>query len=156
MNQQTLRPNFWEKYPLSELTTAEWEALCDGCGACCLVKLEDEETGRVEYTDVACQLLDCETGQCSCYEERQKFVPDCINLTAEMLPELMWLPASCAYKSLYQGKSLPHWHYLITQDKQLSQKLMFEQNISVAGRCVSEKLVDEWAQEERIIHWIEQ
>lgn len=154
MNQKTIRPSFWQHYPLSQLTKAEWEALCDGCGACCLVKLEDEETGAVEYTDVACRLLNCETGQCSRYAERQYFVPDCINLTPEMLPVLTWLPASCAYKRLYQGKNLPDWHVLITQNQALSKRLMSEQNISVAGRCVSESVVDELEQEERIIHWI--
>lgn len=152
----TLRPKFWENYPLDELSQAEWEALCDGCGACCLVKLEDEDTGEVEYTDVACQLLDCETGSCREYDNRRQLVPDCISLTVEILPYLTWLPASCAYKRLYQGKNLPSWHILLTQDKTLSQTLMQQKNVSVAGRCVSEKYVCEWEQEERVITWVKQ
>lgn len=152
----TLRPNFWENYTLSDLTQAEWEALCDGCGACCLVKLEDEDTGDVEYTDVACQLLDCETGYCSQYDNRRHFVPDCISLTVEILPALTWLPTTCAYKRLYHGKKLPSWHFLLTQDQHLTQKLMRQKNISVAGRCVSEKFVSEWEQEERVITWVKQ
>lgn len=151
-----LRPDFWKKYSLDEMTQTEWEALCDGCGACCLVKLQDEETDEVEYTDVACQLLDCETGQCSRYDNRRKFVPDCISLTVEILSHLTWLPASCAYKRLYQGKNLPEWHFLITQDKAITQQLMKKHNISVAGRCVSETQIPEIEQEERVITWIKQ
>lgn len=152
----SLRPNFWENFPLQQLNNDEWEALCDHCGACCLVKFEDEESGDVEYTDVACQLLDCATGSCSRYETRRTFVPDCISLTVENIAKMHWLPASCAYKRLFLGQSLPDWHYLITKDKTKTQFLMQKYNISVAGRCVSETQVSEWEQEERIIHWIRQ
>lgn len=151
-----LRPQFWQHYPLNELTTAEWEALCDGCGACCLIKFEDESTGEIEYTDVACQLLDCSTGHCSDYANRKKFVPDCISLTVAKLAKMPWLPATCAYKRLYQGKNLPAWHHLITQNAELSRYLMRQQGISVAGRCESEDNVTEMEQEERVIYWIEQ
>ncbi|ELA09238.1 hypothetical protein MOMA_02495 [Moraxella macacae 0408225] len=156
MNECEIRPLFWQKYALAELTIAEWEALCDGCGACCLVKLQDEDSDVVEYTDVACRLLDCTTGMCKNYTHRRSHVPDCISLTAELIPDLPWLPASCAYKRLYQGQGLPNWHYLITQDKTKTKQAMHQNHISVAGRCVSEDDVDEIEQEERIIYWIKQ
>ncbi|OPH39195.1 YkgJ family cysteine cluster protein, partial [Moraxella lacunata] len=110
-----LRPNFWQNYPLSALTDNEWEALCDGCGVCCLVKYLDDDNPRfTEYTDVACKLLDTATGHCSDYANRKASVPDCIRLTVDMLPNMMWLPRHCAYKRLHLGQGLPHWHYLKT------------------------------------------
>lgn len=151
-----LRPKFWENYSLSELTSAEWEALCDGCGACCLIKYEDEDSHEVAYTDVACQLLDCSTGFCSNYTARKKFVPDCITLTVEGLAKMPWLPATCAYKRLFLGQNLPKWHHLITQNPLKSMKKMQQKNVSVAGRCISENQVDELEMEERIITWIQQ
>ncbi|WP_026212821.1 YcgN family cysteine cluster protein [Faucicola boevrei] len=156
MIQLNIRPLFWQKYRLAELTTAEWEALCDGCGACCLIKLQDEDSDTVEYTDVACRLLDCATGACKNYANRRAYVPDCIGLTVQLLADLPWLPASCAYKRLYQGQDLPSWHYLITKDKAKTTEAMYRNNISVAGRCVSENDVNEIEQEERIIQWVEQ
>ncbi len=100
----SLRPLFWKNYTLEQLTQAEWEALCDGCGLCCLVKLEDEDTHEVAYTKVACKLLDCNTGRCSDYPNRQQQVPDCLQLTPETLKTIHWLPSSCAYKRLNEGK----------------------------------------------------
>lgn len=156
IDQSVLRTQFWENYPLNQLSHTEWEALCDGCGACCLIKFENEETGTIEYTDVACQLLDCTTGHCSDYANRKRFVPDCIALTPQNLTQMPWLPATCAYKRLYLGKPLPNWHHLITQDPALSRQLMAQQGISAAGRCVSEYNVSEMEQEERVIYWVEQ
>lgn len=152
----TLRPQFWEQYALTELSPAEWEALCDGCGACCLIKYEDEYTHEVAYTDVACQLLDCTTGFCSNYAERKTFVPDCITLSVEKLAKMPWLPATCAYKRLFLGQNLPKWHPLITQNPLKSRQKMRQKHISVAGRCISETQVDELETEERIITWIKQ
>lgn len=100
-----LRPQFWKNYPLTALTQAEWEALCDGCGLCCLVKLEDEDSHEVAYTKVACKLLDCTTARCSDYPNRQQQVPDCIQLTPEKLDSIHWLPPSCAYRRLKEGKT---------------------------------------------------
>lgn len=155
-----LRPNFWQNHSLSELNEAEWEALCDGCGVCCLIKFLDEDdssndTPQVEYTDVACRLLNCQTGHCQDYTNRQKIVPDCIKLTPAQLPLFSWLPSHCAYKRLYLGKPLPKWHYLITGNKQTTQKLMKKAGIGIAGRCVSESDFTNEEIEERIIHWIQ-
>lgn len=106
---------FWEK-PLAQLTTSEWEKLCDGCGRCCLVKLEDEDTAEVYHTAVACKLLDHDTCQCGDYKDRRKTVPDCIKLTLKKLETIRWLPPTCAYLLRFQGKELPAWHPLISGD----------------------------------------
>lgn len=150
--QPQLRDRFWEKYTLSELNEQEWEALCDGCGVCCLVKFLDNDHPRfTEYTDVSCRLLDCTTGHCSNYSNRKAYVPDCIRLTHEMLPNMMWLPRHCAYKRLYLGQGLPHWHYLLlgwTKHNQAMDKY------GVRGRCVSEVHFDDHEIEERIVRWV--
>ena len=104
---------FWER-PLAELDAAQWEALCDGCGRCCLIKVEDADTGIVHGTRLACDALDLSTSRCSCYAERFRWIPDCINITLESLPELPWLPRTCAYRLRYQGEPLPPWHPLLT------------------------------------------
>ena len=111
-----LRPKFWTK-PLDQLNPKEWEALCDGCGKCCLNKLEDDETGEVALTRVACRLLDDETCRCVHYETRKTFVPDCVILTPKTLPDVVYFfPETCAYKRLHEGRDLPHWHPLLTGD----------------------------------------
>lgn len=152
-----LRPQFWQRFALDELSKAEWEALCDGCGACCLVKFLDdyEDQTEVEYTDVACRLLDCESGYCSDYANRQQFVPDCVSLTPDKLVDMMWLPSNCAYKRLYLGQDLPEWHLLITGDAVATQHGMRAAGIGVAGRCVSEVGVSEEELEDRIVRWVE-
>ena len=113
-----LRDRFWERYSLKELRRAEWEALCDGCGKCCLHKLEDEETGRIYRTNVACRLLDRETGRCGDYRNRRAFVPDCVQLRPELVRQLDWLPGTCAYRRVEEGKPLPAWHYLVSGDRE--------------------------------------
>jgi uncharacterized cysteine cluster protein YcgN (CxxCxxCC family) len=145
-----LRPQFWKKYSLEALNAQEWEALCDGCGLCCLVKLEDEDTQEVAYTKVACKLLDCTTACCSNYPERLQSVPDCIQLTPEKLRQIHWLPASCAYRRLDEGKSLPSWHYLNTGSRQS----VIQARKSAAGRCISETEVDEEQIDEYIVRWV--
>lgn len=147
---EQLRPNFWKHYTLTELNQAEWEALCDGCGMCCLVKLEDEETEEIAYTKVACKLLDCETGHCSDYVNRKQFVPDCIQLTPEKLQEIRWLPSTCAYRRISENRKLPNWHYLITGNRQS----IIHARKSVAGRCISEELVHEDEIDEYIVRWV--
>ncbi|MGB4946376.1 MAG: YcgN family cysteine cluster protein [Candidatus Competibacter denitrificans] len=104
--------DFWETKALAQLTLAEWEALCDGCGKCCLHKLEDEETGKLFQTNVACKLLNLDTGRCSRYGERLRWVPDCIQLTPSLVRELTWLPPTCAYRLRAENKPLPSWHPL--------------------------------------------
>ena len=106
---------FWEK-PLSDLTRAEWEQLCDGCGRCCLVKLEDEDTGAIYHTSVACKLLDQQSCRCGDYPRRRRYVPDCVRLTLEKLADIPWLPPTCAYLLRFRGKPLPPWHPLISGD----------------------------------------
>lgn len=156
----TLRPNFWSRFALSELNHSEWEALCDGCGSCCLIKyIDEDEHGDVdeelvEYTDVTCQLMDCTTGYCQHYDTRQEHVPDCIQLTMDNLPQMMWLPSHCAYKRLYKGQNLPSWHLLLTQDAVVTQQQMRAANVGVAGRCVSETGMSDEAMEERVISWV--
>lgn len=113
----TLRARFWETLPLDRLTRPEWEALCDGCGKCCLNKLEDEDTGEVALTRVACRLFDDNTCRCAQYDIRHQFVPECIVLTADTLSEhLYWLPRTCAYRLRHLGRPLPAWHPLVTGD----------------------------------------
>jgi len=128
-----LRERFWE-LPLAELARAEWEALCDGCGRCCLHKLEDDETGAIEDTNVACKLLDPETARCMDYRHRKAFVPDCLRLTLRLVETVPWLPETCAYRRRAAGKPLPEWHHLLTG----STEAMIR-----AGKCVAGKVVRE-------------
>ncbi|WP_118135663.1 YcgN family cysteine cluster protein [Oceanicella sp. SM1341] len=110
-----LRPAFWKTVPLTEMTSEEWEALCDGCGKCCVLKLEDEDTGRVHYTDVACRLFDDSTCRCSQYALRQSLVQGCVVITPDNLPQIRdWMPRTCAYRRLSYGEGLPTWHPLLT------------------------------------------
>lgn len=112
-----LRSQYWRTTPLADMTQAEWEALCDGCGKCCLNKLEDEESGEVALTRIACRLLDNDTCMCSQYPIRHQFVPECIVLTPKTLDDNMyWLPQTCAYRLMAEGKDLYPWHPLITGD----------------------------------------
>jgi uncharacterized cysteine cluster protein YcgN (CxxCxxCC family) len=107
---------FWKTKTLAQMTAAEWESLCDGCGRCCLNKLEEEDTGKLFFTDVACKLLDHDTCRCSDYPNRQALVPDCERLTPENVGELDWLPPTCAYDLLAKGKDLYWWHPLVSGD----------------------------------------
>lgn len=125
---------FWQTKTLSEMTAGEWESLCDGCGLCCLIRLEDEDTGEVIPTRVHCKLLDAGTCQCSNYPQRRKFVPDCIQLTPQNIAGLAWMPGSCAYRRIHEGKDLPRWHYLITGDRESVHRA----GVSVRGQTLSE------------------
>jgi len=108
---------FWEK-PLESLDRGEWEALCDGCGRCCLHKLEDDETSELFATNVACKLLDRHNGRCTSYATRKKHVADCVTLDRTKLDTLEWLPSSCAYRLRAAGEPLPEWHYLVSGDRE--------------------------------------
>jgi uncharacterized cysteine cluster protein YcgN (CxxCxxCC family) len=125
--------NFWEK-PLGELTREEWEALCDGCGKCCLHKVEDADTGEIYNTNVTCKLLDSHSGLCTNYANRKTFVPDCVRLTPGKAATLPWLPSTCAYRLRAEGKPLYPWHYLISGDRET----VHEAGMSVRGWTVSE------------------
>jgi len=111
-----LADRYWQNKGLEEMSSAEWEALCDGCGRCCLVKLEDEDTAKIHYTDVGCTLLDGATCRCRDYPNRQSQVPDCVRLTPDVVRDLKWLPSTCAYRLLSDGKDLPDWHPLVSGD----------------------------------------
>lgn len=124
---------FWE-LPLETLSRAEWEALCDGCGQCCLHKVEDEDTGEVFPTNVACKLLDLQTGRCGDYKHRRAFVPDCLRLTPRLAASLDWLPGTCAYRLRADGAPLPAWHHLLSGDREAVRRA----GASVIGKAVSE------------------
>ena len=114
----TVRPNFWKNFSLNELNSFEWEALCDGCGKCCLIKLQDEETNKIHYTSIACRLFDDKTCRCKNYQMRKKKVSKCIILTSENLKDtLSWMPKTCAYRLIYEGKELEPWHHLRSGNK---------------------------------------
>lgn len=125
---------YWETKSLQELTTDEWESLCDGCAQCCLVKLEDEETGAIACTSVVCKLLDPETCRCTRYPERHHLVPDCIDFHADLVAQLAWLPETCAYRLRSEGKPLAWWHPLNSGDPDTVHRA----GISVRGNVVSE------------------
>ncbi|AOV17487.1 hypothetical protein BJI67_10820 [Acidihalobacter aeolianus] len=144
----SLRVEFWRRIPLAQMTAEEWEAVCDGCGRCCLHKLQDEDTGELFFTDVACHLLDAQACQCRDYTHRRRVVPDCIELTLRDLQNFDWLPATCAYRLLAAGQTLPEWHHLECGDREAVHRA----GISVRGRCVSEREVDDI--EERIVEWL--
>ncbi|TNE64013.1 MAG: YcgN family cysteine cluster protein [Rhodobacteraceae bacterium] len=142
------RPRFWETVPLTKMTEDEWEALCDGCGKCCLNKIEDADTGEVFLTRVACRLLDDYSCQCGQYEIRKRLVPECIQLTPENIADhAYWMPATCAYRLLWQGRTLPDWHPLLTGDPES----VHAAGISVRGMTVPEFEVDEEDWEDHII-----
>lgn len=141
---------FWETKTLAEMNADEWESLCDGCGRCCLRKLEDEDTGAIAYTDAACRLLDRTTCRCGDYQRRLDLVDDCIGLTPNDLDQLRWMPSTCAYRLIGEGKPLHDWHPLISG----SDRSVHAAGISVRGRCVSEENVHEDELELRIVDWI--
>jgi uncharacterized cysteine cluster protein YcgN (CxxCxxCC family) len=142
---------FWEEKSLAEMSPAEWEALCDGCGRCCLIKLEDEETGEIITSDVRCRLLDGESCACTNYPERQRHVPDCIKLTPENVVTTSWIPATCAYRRLAEGRGLPWWHPLISGDPET----VVAAGVSVRGRTVSETEVEPEDWEKHAVDWPE-
>lgn len=141
---------FWRRKSLGEMSRGEWESLCDGCGKCCLVKLQDEEAGRVDYTDVACRLFDLGTCRCTRYGARHRLVPDCVRLGPERLQDIAhWMPATCAYRLLAEGKALPDWHPLVSGDPESVHRA----GISVRGRVVPESGQDEAELLARIVDW---
>jgi uncharacterized cysteine cluster protein YcgN (CxxCxxCC family) len=142
-------PSFWRK-PLEKLTKTEWEALCDGCGRCCLVKLEEEDSGAIHYTNISCRLYDEQKCGCSDYRHRAKKVSDCVQLTPQQVRSLRWLPPTCAYKLVAEGKDLPWWHPL----KSGTPESVRQAGISVHGRIAAREddvPVEQWP--EFIVKW---
>jgi uncharacterized cysteine cluster protein YcgN (CxxCxxCC family) len=131
---------FWKRKSLSDMSNDEWESLCDGCALCCLQKLEDEETGAVYFTDIACRLLDVETCRCTDYKKRATLVSSCLILEAGNPEAFRWLPGSCAYRLLAEGEDLPDWHPLLSGDPDS----VHDAGISAKGKMVSEKESTQW------------
>jgi uncharacterized protein len=145
----TAAGEFWRRKELEELDPDEWEALCDGCARCCLNKLEDEETGAIAWTNVACRLLDQESCRCRDYRRRAKRVPDCVQLTPQAVRSLSWLPPTCAYRLVAEGRDLYWWHPLVSGDPDT----VHQAGISVRGRTVSERGMPPERLEDYLVDW---
>lgn len=142
---------FWQTKTLAQMTEKEWESLCDGCGRCCLQKLEDEQSEEVYYTQLVCHLYDMDQCACSDYVNRSKRVARCVKLDANNVEEFHWLPSSCAYRLISEGKDLHQWHPLISGNAQT----VLDAGISIKGKVLPEQVSDEDDWEEHIIHWVE-
>src|SRR5215471_15535632 len=140
---------FWRAKRLEEMSEAEWESLCDGCGRCCLVKLEEEETQNIYFTDVGCRLLDTGTCRCRDYRHRTERVDDCVRLTPQTIAEIRWLPPTCAYRLVGEGRDLYWWHPLVSGDRDT----VHYAGISVRGRTLSEADVPVQKFEEHLVSW---
>ena len=140
---------FWEEKQLTEMTHEEWESLCDGCGRCCLHKLEDEDTGEFFFTNIVCQYFNLEEHRCTCYNQRTQLVPDCLVVTLKNPDSITYAPESCAYRLLSEGKPLFDWHPLIAGNRDA----IIEADICIAGKAVSEEYIhpDQW--QDHIIEW---
>ena len=143
------RDPFWRTKKLEELSANEWEALCDGCGRCCLNKLEDADTGAISWTRVACRLLDEAACRCRDYENRGALVADCVQLDAETVRTITWLPPTCAYRLIAEGRELYWWHYLLSGDRET----VHQAGISVRGHTVSEIGVSDAELEDYVVDW---
>jgi uncharacterized cysteine cluster protein YcgN (CxxCxxCC family) len=141
---------FWESKALAEMNTEEWESLCDSCGKCCMIKLEDEETNLIHYTRVVCRYLDQQKCRCTVYAKRRKLVPTCVKLRPDELDTLHWMPNTCAYRLLHEGKSLPLWHPLVAGNRDA----MRASGNTVTGRVISEEYVHDEELQEHIVHWV--
>ena len=143
--------NFWETKALHQFSEEEWELLCDVCGRCCLQKIEDEDSGQVLYTQLVCHLYDMDECACSDYPNRHSRVSHCVKLDTSRIKEFHWLPSTCAYRLIYEGKKLFQWHPLISGSKLSLEK----EGISIKGKVLPEQVVNEEDWEEHVIHWVE-
>lgn len=143
--------NFWQTKALEDLTAEEWESLCDGCGKCCLHKIEDEDSGQVFFTNVACRLLDIQTCRCQDYPHRTEQVQDCLSLTDENVHAIYWLPESCAYRRLAEGRDLAWWHPLVSGDPLTVRQA----GISVCGKVIPESQANLSKLEDRVVDWFD-
>jgi hypothetical protein len=130
---------FWEAKRLEQMSVQEWESLCDGCGLCCLVRFEDEDTGEIIPTRVSCRLFDADLCRCADYANRKTHVPDCIKLTPWNIEDLLWMPKSCAYRRVHEGRGLADWHPLVTGDPESVHRA----GVSVRGQTINEKALDD-------------
>ena len=141
-------PPFWKSKKLTEMNRAEWESLCDGCGKCCLNKLEDEDTGEIVFTNVVCDLMDLETCRCTQYQNRTQLVPDCFDIKSEKFVQYDWLPSTCAYRLVAEGQDLPAWHPLVSG----SSEAVHESGASIRSYAVAES--DAVDLMDHIIEWM--
>ncbi len=139
---------FWNTTPLDAMSREMWESLCDGCAKCCLQKIEDEETREIFFTNIVCDLLDLERCRCTHYKERSKRVPNCVTLTPNDLADPYWLPETCAYRLLAEGKPLPDWHPLVSGDPESVEKA----GHSIRGKVIRESSAGDW--EHHLVDWI--
>ena len=139
---------FWQTVKLADMTAAQWEAVCDGCAKCCLVKLQDEDSGEIVFTDIVCNLLDQQSCRCTHYAERTKLVPDCVKLAKDNLDKIDFMPPSCAYRLLHEGKDLPQWHPLVSG----RADSVVGAGMSVKGRVIAEIAFD-GDSEDRVVDW---
>ena len=146
-----LTPRFWETKTLDEMNEQEWEALCDGCGRCCLLKIEDVDSGETWYTNVVCQYHDNDSCRCTRYKDRSLLVPDCIKVTPDVARTEKWLPDTCAYRLLAEGKPLYDWHPLVSGNPDSVR----EAGITITGKVVSEEYVHPDELEEHLVHWLD-
>lgn len=141
--------SFWKTKKLGEMTTEEWESLCDRCGKCCLIKLEDEDTREIHFTSVVCKYIDLKTCRCTRYGERTRLVPQCLDLKQHDFAEFNWLPSTCAYRLLSDGEDLPAWHPLLTGNGKSVEKA----GISIKSYAMKETEIDR--PEEHVIRWLD-
>lgn len=140
---------FWKTKTLKEMSDSEWESLCDGCGKCCLVKIEEEDTHELYFTGLHCKLLNSKTCQCSDYPNRKQYVPGCVKLTPDIVATVDWLPQSCAYRMVHEGKDLHDWHHLVSGDPTLVHK----RGYSAKGKTVTEEGVSDEESFNYLIDW---
>tara|TARA_Y100001970_G_scaffold258972_1_gene339460 strand:- start:615 stop:1055 length:441 start_codon:yes stop_codon:yes gene_type:complete len=141
---------FWIEKAMTAMSEREWESLCDGCGRCCLLKLEEIDAEKVHYTAAVCRYLDQKTCKCSQYKQRNKLVPTCVKFSSKDIESLKWMPFTCAYRKVAEGRDLDWWHHLVSGSK----NTVHEAGISVRGKCVSELFVHPDDLDEKIIQWV--